>query len=283
MAIVLSLCVLAELQQAEIYNQSQPTKANDSNKQSGTPAATLSGPKHANEGDQKSHWYDHLTEWLLVLFNGILAIFTVRLFYNAAEQSQDTKASIAIAERAARAAELSAQASIGLQLPRLAARSMHLYEPGQPYGSYRPFGTLIVSGNPREWSQVSVKISNIGNTNAVVTGECIDYFVGPRLPRTPAYKVTLPSPVDHIIQAEGSMDLQLLNYFIHLTEQQRSALRTIELSHHIWVYGFIRYSDFLGHAHEYRFCRKLIWKGGLDGRVSFVSESDTPEEYTKGY
>jgi hypothetical protein len=281
--LVLGVCVLAELQEAVVHNQAQPTQAYTPNEQSGNSAANLSGPKRSNEGDQKGHWYDRLTDWLLVLFNGILAIFTVRLFYNAAEQSRDTKASIAIAKIAADAATLSAQASIGVQLPRLAARSMRLYEPSQPYSSYQPFGTLIVSGDPREWSQVSVQICNIGKTNAFVTEECIGYFVGPRLPKTPQYTLVLPSPVDRVIEADGSMDLQIINYFIRLTAEQRRAMKTIELSYRLWVYGFIRYTDFLDKPHEYRFCRRCTWTGGIGGSIGFVTESDFPAEYTRSY
>ena len=77
------------------------------------------------------------------------------------------------------------------------------------------------------------------------------------------------------------MELQIINYFILLTDEQRDAMKTIEFSHRLWGYGFIRYTDFLGDPHEYRFCRRCIWKGGLSGLVEFVSESDTPAEYTR--
>jgi hypothetical protein len=240
----------------------------------------------------------------LVNFTADLAAYTARLYYATLAvaiaticlvlataglaifgfvQSRDMKASVAVADRAAKAAELSAQASIGVQLPRLVARNMQLYEPSQPYSSYRPFGRLIVVGDPQEWSQVSVQIRNIGKTTAVLTEECIDYFVGPRLPKTPEYTLILPSPVDRAIEADGSMDLQITNYFIHLTAEQRRAMKTIELSHRLWVYGFIRYTDFLDKPHEYRFCRRCTWTGGIGGSIGFVTESDFPAEYTRSY
>lgn len=229
----------------------------------------------------------YFTIWL-VGFTGVLAASTIGLWIvtwrSGVRQSNDMKDSVEVARRAATAAELAAQASIGVQLPRLAARFMKLFEPSQPHGGYRPFDTPIVSGDPRDWSQVSVQIFNIGKTTAIVTAECIDYFVGPRLPKVPKYTMVLPSPVDNVIEADGSMDLQITNYFIHLTAEQRNAMKTIELSHRLWVYGFIRYTDFLDKPHEYRFCRRCIWSGGIVGTgIAFVSESDTPVEYTRSY
>jgi len=266
----------------------------------------LPAPKTEAERTEEAREREEKTDLdrRLVKFTADLASYTERLYYPTLAvpiatiflvlataglavfgfvQSRDMKASVAAAQRAAEAANLSAQASINVQLPRLAARSMSLYDPSQPYGGYRPFDHLIVVGFPQEWCQVGVRIFNIGKTNAVLTEECIDYFVGPRLPKNPKYTNILPSPADHIIEADGSMELQIANYFIHLTDEQRNALKTTEMSHHLWVYGLIRFTDFLGNPHEYRFCRKWIKSFPLGGPAGFVAESNTPAEYTSSH
>lgn len=110
MAALLALSVAAELQQAKIYNQSQPAKAERANNPSGQLTASSRRTNRAEERDQENH-YNYITDWLLVLFNGILAAFTVRLFYAAAEQSRDMKASVAAARQSAYAADVAAQAA----------------------------------------------------------------------------------------------------------------------------------------------------------------------------
>ena len=101
------------IEHSKPHDQAQPAQANSSNKEARKAAADLSGQEHSKERNKKTYWYDpfldHLTDWLLVLFNGVLAAFTVRLFYAAAEQSRDMKASIAAAERAAASAEASVE------------------------------------------------------------------------------------------------------------------------------------------------------------------------------
>ena len=114
--VALSLCIAGELQQAKIYNQRQPAEAHKSNGPRGNLPALTSSDKKTTEGNKESHWddifFEHPTDWLLVLFNGILAAFTVRLFYATAEQSRDLKASVAVAKTAADAALMQARAAV---------------------------------------------------------------------------------------------------------------------------------------------------------------------------
>lgn len=232
---------------------------------------------------------------IIAIFTGVLAISTIGLWTatvrlwkagdqqleliasNASIQSRDMEASIAVADRAARAAELSAQASIGLQLPRLVVEAAFLFRPGQPHGADQPYTVPIENGAAPEWSQAAAPFSNVGNTNAFLSEECIEYFVGPRLPETPPYNRVIPLPSGFIIKNSNTWHARIGNRFIHLTTEQREAMETIELSHSLWVYGFLRFTDFLGNPHECRFCRK--W----DRSMGFVSESNAPPEYTRSY
>jgi hypothetical protein len=282
--VALGVCFAAELQEAVVGNQGQPAQAYTPNEQSNGPTANLGAPQDGSEGDRKGHWYDHLTDWLLVLFNGILAIFTVRLFYNAAEQSRDTKASIAIAKRAADSAELSAQAAIGLQLPRLVVHGMSMYAAGQPYGNWEPFTQQVGGGPPPDTFQIEMQIDNVGKTHAYLTEHCMMQYIGPRLPKIPEYKEVVSAPVGEIIRAEdGYVVIHVRNQFFHINAGQRHAMENIELSHHLWIYGLVRFADFMGKVHEQRFCKRWTRFGPFDPPGGFVSEGDTPEEYAKSY
>jgi len=110
MGFALGGSIVAALQEPVVHNQTQPTKAEGQYSHSST---SPDGSNQTEKRNQESHWYDtffdHPTDWLLVLFNGILAAFTVRLFYAATEQSRDMKNSLAISDAAAKAAQKSAQ------------------------------------------------------------------------------------------------------------------------------------------------------------------------------
>jgi len=123
MGFALGGSVVAALEEPVVHNQRQPAQTNSANEQAGDPTANPSGPKHPEERDQKGRWYDifaeHPTDWLLVLFNFILAAFTVRLFYATGglvkigqEQARDMKASIAVSKEAAEAALMQARAAV---------------------------------------------------------------------------------------------------------------------------------------------------------------------------
>jgi hypothetical protein len=76
--------------------------------------------KTQSNGNQEHRWYDyfldHLTDWLLAIFSGLLVLFTYRLWKATVglwevsqRQSRDMKASIAVAQEAAEAAKKSAK------------------------------------------------------------------------------------------------------------------------------------------------------------------------------
>jgi hypothetical protein len=106
-------------EQSKPYYQSKPTTT----KNEYNPTADWVIDEGKNQSDSESkehkHWYDTIierpTDWLLVLFNLILAFFTARLYYATyglvrigREQSKDMKASIAIADDAASSAKRAA-------------------------------------------------------------------------------------------------------------------------------------------------------------------------------
>jgi hypothetical protein len=184
--LVLAICISAEMQEAKIYNQSQPAKANPQNSQSSNPATSPSNPKQSEKRKQEGHWYNtflnHPTDWLLVLFNGILAAFTIRLFYatsglaaetaglrNAADkQSTDMQASIKAAVDSAKAAISSNQIAVTNAEQQLrayvTASDVHVLQHRRP-GTMSGYGTEI-PGRIHTY-EFSIVLKNGGQTPAI--------------------------------------------------------------------------------------------------------------------
>jgi hypothetical protein len=101
--VLIIVSIFAASAQTVPLDQKQPTSAETSTLQ---PRAATSAPSIPV---QEPRWYDTFftrsTDWLLVLFNGILAAFTIRLFYAARDQSRSMRAAVAEAARSADAAE----------------------------------------------------------------------------------------------------------------------------------------------------------------------------------
>ena len=177
-ALALGVCIIAELQQAKIYNQSQPAQADSTNKQTSNPPAKLSGQEHLDERDQENHWYDHLTEGLLVLFNGVLAAFTARLFYATDRQAREMQASINAAVRSADAAITSNQIAVTNAEQQLRAYVTAREIVGDPHRGFGYMGAHgPVEGNIRSFT-LAVVLRNGGQTPAVKirTNASIRYF-----------------------------------------------------------------------------------------------------------
>ena len=174
------------MQEAKIYNQRQPAKAAQQNSQPTNSPAAPSSPKQSEERKQESHWYNtflnHPTDWLLVLFNGILATFTIRLFYAtsglatetaglrsaADKQSADMQASIKAAVESARAAIASNQIAVVNAEQQLrayvTAADVHGLQHRHP-GTMSGYGTEI-PGRIHTY-EFSVILKNGGQTPAI--------------------------------------------------------------------------------------------------------------------
>jgi hypothetical protein len=274
--LVLSVSVNTELQQAKIYNQSQPSETNGTDKQSSQMAPTLAAEIIPGKGNQESHWYYHITDWLLVLFNGILAAFTVRLFYAAAEQSRDMKASVAAARQSAYAAEIAAQAA------QTTAKTQ--------IGAERAWFLLIIDEenfedvlesrlNPDVWPaairkpepQVKFHFENFGKSPAFVKEIATDIRNWPELPSRLTYTPNIPWNEEIVVPAGGRIpdgrdeqgEWRLFRHTLAGTVDVDAAKLIDDGKSHFWFYGQVIYDDIWGNEHATRFC----W--GHDGRLSW--------------
>jgi hypothetical protein len=138
------------MEHPEPHNRGQPTVAPYDNSYSDELAATHSSNQHGKKGEQERSWvegfFDKPTDTLLLVFNGLLALFTYRLYSAtsglfketaelrriADEQRVDLSRSIAAAEKSAEAAKHSADATIALERPYLFAVEAMLVQPNGP-------------------------------------------------------------------------------------------------------------------------------------------------------
>ena len=108
------------LQYAQHHSQSKLSQSENRNNPSRNAVATSASESHNAKAKERQGGEEgfKFTDWLLVIFNGLLALYTWRLYLatsglvEAAQiQSSDMKRSIAAAETAAAAAQISADAS----------------------------------------------------------------------------------------------------------------------------------------------------------------------------
>jgi hypothetical protein len=194
---------------------------------------------------------------LLVLFNGLLAIFAFRLSKGvgalaaiARAQSADMKQSIAAAQAAADAAKqaaevagLQARALVGVELPRLELGSAQLVYADQ---SVR---------QALKTPSVEISFTNYGRTSAFVVERCIELRMSPTLPPEPIYRALETAAVAEAVASGQSVGAGAHRRLGDLGESQVQMLLNGGAT--LWVYGYLRFRDFLGMEHKTGFC--LRW------------------------
>jgi len=274
-ALVLGICGAAELHEAKVYNQSQPAKANSAHGPSGNLSPAAGTNQQAKKGNEESHWYDTFsddpTDWLLVAFNGILAIFTARLFYAATEQSRDIKASVAVAKRSA---DIAQSALVELEAPFLSVRVLdpgfrtRMTVNGQNIAMNVSFPGLRLSFCFDNYGRTPASLieyrgelqaTELGKMPAIVDpnvgkAEQFGVMVGPNRRSTALYRLFRESPSVAGNVAKIGNDKELDLFFI----------------------GFAKYADIFGGEYLLGFCFRFDWTSG-----SFLLTGGTEYNYRK--
>jgi hypothetical protein len=218
--------------------------------------------------------------WWLAVLTGVLAASTVGLWIGSwrsgVKQSRDMIASINVADRAAKAAELNAKAAINVELPVVALDTMRLYRTAGVTGN--------VVGHPGELTEPRITFKNHGRTAAELIALCVEWAVENKLPEIPIYKTSFPYVPGTFLVPDGAFPAALNNYVIRLKPDEITA--TEEESKHLWVFGYLDYRDFIGNPHQMRFCAKWQPYGptradGTRLALGFVYDSETPPEYSR--
>jgi hypothetical protein len=180
----------------------------------------------------------------LALFTLVLASKTSGLYAETAglrdaadKQRGDLLRSIKAAEDSARAAELSAEAAIGIELPRL-------------FVSKIEFKHILINVD-----EIVVTITNYGRTPAFVFWQTCDFCVGPMLPTEPEYFNGIDVEPGTIIDTRQPYTMTARNDgFL----SQFDGAPFIDGKQTIWVYGIVYFRDFLGRGQPFKFCAEYI-------------------------
>jgi len=197
-------------------------------------------------GKQKHHWYntffDHTTDWLLVLFSfllvvvtGFLVIYNYRLWKANAgllevsqEQSRDMKESLNISRNSANAAQKSAD---------FAEEALHISE--------RAYLTINYIGFKKPWQidervEIEMKIINRGRTPAHLIEIFNKVEIVENLPETPIYSKGSSKFMQSIVAAGNQHTIQGLFGPI-ITQVLFDDIMSIKKTLYVW--GRIIYQD----------------------------------------
>ncbi|VTZ22462.1 hypothetical protein MPC1_1230001 [Methylocella tundrae] len=193
----------------------------------------------------------------VAFFTFVLSCFTLALVIVSAIQIRFLIRGDKTARITAEAADLSAQAAIGIELPRL-------------------FSSVKVNRvNDSLWSVV-ISVTNYGRTPALVTHQSADISHEP-LPSTPQYNAIIDVGPGTIIPKDGVRDLVARdnNSLSVFTDE------SIRPNTFFWVYGIILYRDFINKKHGAKFCYRFVSLNESGSGFMIVPEG--PEAYTESY
>jgi hypothetical protein len=185
-----------------------------------------------------------------------IATFTIVLALVTNRQAKLTKI-------VADAAMLSAEAAIGVELPRLFVSNIR-YASGYTYLQ------------PPVHDSVEIMIANYGRTPAFLYWESAEYRVVPSLAPEPDYSINgLNREPGTVIESGDPYKLTArgpdrTSVFIRAPFDQGQPL---------WIYGIIYYRDFLSKPHHFKFCARFYSvRGEGDVRIPrFIQEG--PDAY----
>jgi len=153
-------------------------------------------------------------------------------------------------------ATMSAEAAIGVEMPRMILTDVHM-------------PTLLES--PRKslaTDRLDISFKNHGRTSAELVAECFEWrvLVPEQLPSAPEYREGNIRPADLGTVVEAQADYTMMSPISGLYSGRGENLRHIldvEIdavmagTASLWVYGYIVYRDFLSWTHQVGFCTRL--------------------------
>ena len=187
------------------------------------------------------------------------AVATIAIAWEAAKDQ------ITVAKEAADAAKLSAQAAIGVELPRLLVNKIE-------------FQNREIADLPGART-VIVTVTNYRRTPAFVFRETAEMRIIPILPPGPDYRNQVDLEPEHVIESGATYNITArLHDFTSILAYQR----LLDRKEKMWIYGRIGYRDFLDERHSKGFCAKLYFPIGLaDGMPPRFIQGNCPDQYTQ--
>lgn len=174
------------------------------------------------------------------IFTGTLTVSTVLLWIateqlarRAEEQAKDTKAIVAAAKK-------SADAAMGVEIPRPILMRIRSKNP---------------HADPKNWlgeSTLTAIFQNHGRTTGVITETCLSSFVGTELPHEPVYASDMIRRTPYTSLMAPGKSYQFVRQ-LPLTEDSVRAI--LSGDEYLWVYGYVKFRDFLNIEWQSGFCR----------------------------
>lgn len=153
--------VVFSSEQSDLDNQKQPSIAEQSNADDKGSAAYKSTHDRIDERKKKREWYytfiDRPTDWLLVLFNGLLVAATIALFISGERNVDAARRSAAAANRSAEIAE---RALIVTQRPYVRVATF-------PWLWRRETDEKVAKERGPIWYDMTPIVENVGGTPTV--------------------------------------------------------------------------------------------------------------------
>jgi hypothetical protein len=215
-------------------------------------APAENAPKEPKDKGGESIWQRTISDpvalytGVLTIFTGILGVSTILLWW-------ETRKGGEVSRRLAIAAELSAKAAIGVELPIFTVTVE-----GFGYGS-----SLESDGTSNPWcTNNRLALFNLGRTQAFPLELACGWAAGADMPIPPTYEFRKEFLPGTIIDPERGGSGQM--YINECVFEHPSATREIILAGEtkLWFYCSLIYLDFMQTRHEARFCWRRDETGG---------------------
>jgi hypothetical protein len=228
------------------------------------------GTKSANKEAAKVSADDRIadyTEWLAVLTGGLVVVSAIQIGF-LIRADKTARISADAAKKSANAATLSAQAAIGVELPKLFVTNIDF-----------ELATLNVTDLDSSFHKLSITITNYGRTPAFLQRESAEFLHGP-LPTVPIYSNAIDLEPGTIIEKGQLRTLVAYGRDNRALFDMRPFIAGQAM---LWVYGAVWFRDFLNEPHVMRFCAELhVPKGRATGHPpKFIQWG--PTAYTESY
>ena len=227
-----------------------------------------------------------LNDLLIVWFTGALAVFALCqviamvLQYRVMRvQACSLRDSVEVTEKAANAAELSARAAIGIELPIIRAITADMVSTDKLIGDAEPYGGIVNDGPPTKYSAIGcIRFENHGRTPAFPEKISVGWKFAEKLPETPQYITTTNLNHAEVIKPGESFTTDT-HYGIELTDEELKM--TISNRSWLWFYGCLFYTDFMNTKREARFCWRFANRNFDNIFYYFSSDGELPKAYTQ--
>jgi hypothetical protein len=265
------------LQYAQHHNQPKPAKSENwdsPNRKSIAIAAAEPDDAKAKDKQNREEGFK-ATDWLLVLFNGLLALYTWRLYLAtrglveaASEQSKDMKASVAVAAKAANAADRSAKIA---EDALFVAQRPYIFVTGAWFPQIVLDRDTFNYTGPEIWTWINFKLENHGRTAASIIEICADSACVVKLPAVPQYREQATYDTPRLIGADKEATVG----YVFKTPIDGQVMNDIAIGNfmggrRLYAFGYVKYKDIFDYTNTVGFC----WYYNLANKCFLPADND---------